>query len=271
KRLNHVNSEIESVGGVLLQTDKSGKFAVLSKDEFSCRVNEAMKALFKPCSTDLKRVKKEIVNRLQACDLNKLARQITSVRQDTCTKKFLVKDHKVNYPLRVVLNEIGSWQNVISSFLQKCLAHVRIETSLSIKNSEELLEQIGKFHGTKRYIGSLDIKDLYYSINKTILFNRFRNMLELDLVGFQSRAGIAIEDFLFLLQKYLTCNVLKQEETLMTQKDGICIGSKIAPILSEVYLNVLDCVGAAIMEQKGKDNVYTTRYVDDILICTKDE
>lgn len=62
----------------------------------------------------------------------------------------------------------------------------------------------------------------------------------------------------------------KLGDDLVRQSDGVCIGSKIAPFLSEVYLNTLDCVGTKLLE-KGKDNLYIGRYVDDIFICATHE
>lgn len=57
-------------------------------------------------------------------------------------------------------------------------------------------------------------------------------------------------------------------DPLITQSDGMCIGSKIALFLSAVYSNTLNCVGTKIIEQKGKDKLYISRYVDDVLSST---
>lgn len=72
----------------------------------------------------------------------------------------------------MVLNELGSWQNVASPFLQKGFPHTRIEISLSLRNSDELLKQLSGFHRKMCYIGSIGEKALYSTINEALLLTR---------------------------------------------------------------------------------------------------
>lgn len=83
---------------------------------------------------------------------------------------------------------------------------------------------------------SMDIKDLYYSLENTRLMQRVREALELNLVKFQSGSGISVESFLTILEFYLKSTVVEYEGRKYIQKEGVCIGSSVAPILAEVYL-----------------------------------
>lgn len=75
------------------------------------------------------------------------------------------------------------------------------------------------------------------------LLANLRHFLEYNLVGFQLRARIAIDGFLHMLEKYLSRSAVELGDTFVMHSGGVCIRYKMAPFLSEVYLNTLDCVG----------------------------
>lgn len=58
---------------------------------------------------------------------------------------------------------------------------------------------------------------------------------------------MAVVDLLRILERYLNSNVLEHDGVVMTQKEGICIGSAVAPFLAKLYLNTLDQKGAAFI------------------------
>lgn len=51
----------------------------------------------------------------------------------------------------------------------------------------------------------------------------------------------------------------KINEDLFLQKSGICIGLKVAPVLSEVYLRVIDMAVVEAMEAVPKESVLVRR------------
>lgn len=95
-------------------------------------------------------------------------------------------------------------------------------------NSEELIEKIDGFHDKKCWLLSLNIEDLYYSLKMDFLFFRLRKALEAGLVHFQSAAGNAVDDFFELIKLFLTTNVTVFWGAIMTQKEGVCMGSGIS-------------------------------------------
>ncbi|CAN7948656.1 unnamed protein product [Ixodes hexagonus] len=86
---------------------------------------------------------------------------------------------------------------------------------------------------------SLDIKDLYYSLDSVLLLERVRELLEKNLVSFQAKAGISVDAVLELLTCYLKATVLDFNGDCYIQRKGVCIGSAVAPVLTEFYLNAL--------------------------------
>ncbi|KAH8009188.1 hypothetical protein HPB51_012686 [Rhipicephalus microplus] len=87
---------------------------------------------------------------------------------------------------------------------------------------------------------------------------------EFGEVNFQNKHGIFVNNFLELLKVYLESTEISHQEGTYVQKAGICIGSAVAPVLSDILL--------AAFDQRLKDElshldvVRTFRYVDEYLI-----
>ncbi|CAN7990421.1 unnamed protein product [Ixodes hexagonus] len=116
----------------------------------------------------------------------------------------------------------------------------------------------------------MDIKDLYYSLEPKTLLVRVRQFLENNLVRFQAQSGIAVADFLKILELYLQATVVRHDERVFIQKRGISIGSAVAPVLSEIYLSFLDLKLHDLIRNCSPSVVLVRRYVDDLLFCSTD-
>ncbi|CAN7996196.1 unnamed protein product [Ixodes hexagonus] len=118
---------------------------------------------------------------------------------------------------------------------------------------------------------SLDIKDLYYSLDSVLLLERVRELLEENLVSFQAKAGISVGAVLELLTCYLKATVLDFNGDCYIQRKGVCIGSAVAPVLTEFYLNALDRKITEFVGSLGVGGVLVRRFVDDILVCAPNQ
>lgn len=76
----------------------------------------------------------------------------------------------------------------------------------------------------------MDLKDLCYPPENTRLMQSVKEALELNLVKFQSDSGIPVERFLTILEFYPKSMVVEYEERMCIQRDGVYIGSSVAPI-----------------------------------------
>uniref|UniRef100_A0A147BDN4 Putative reverse transcriptase n=1 Tax=Ixodes ricinus TaxID=34613 RepID=A0A147BDN4_IXORI len=268
REVNEVKMELQTKSLKLLETDKSGRFAVLPMAVFKKKTETAMDTLFSEWVGNIGKLKRNICAVLNEDELKDVAKCITSATNPTLSIKFFLKDHKPEMPLRAVINESGTWQKVVSKFLQKGLGYACLENSLSLRNSNELIDSLEIHHGRRCSVLSMDIKDLYYSLENTRLMQRVREALELNLVKFQSGSGISVESFLTILEFYLKSTVVDYEGRKYIQKEGVCIGSSVAPILAEVYLNSLDRAVHDNLQELSPGTAIVRRYVDDILICT---
>lgn len=93
----------------------------------------------------------------------------------------------------------------------------------------------------------------------------------IDTLGytkFQDVCKCSISSFVNLLKLYLHGAFIEYGDSVYEQKDGIAIGSCIAPVLSDLFLSVGDRKLAALF---GETNITTCfRYVDDYLVCMKE-
>ncbi|CAN7976939.1 unnamed protein product, partial [Ixodes persulcatus] len=130
---------------------------------------------------------------------------------------------------------------------------------------------ISPLHRSPCTLMSLDIKDLYYSLNSVLLLERVRELLEKNLVSFQAKAGISVDALMELLTCYLKATVLNFNGDCYIQRKGVCIGSAVAPVLTEFYLNALDKKITDFVGSLGVERVLVRRFVDDILVCAPNQ
>ena len=84
---------------------------------------------------------------------------------------------------------------------------------------------------------------------------------------FRSSSGVNVDSFLELLSFYLTHTYVLFEGDLYVQKKGIRIGSRVAPVLCDIFLS--SCDNAILEKLRGDDKNMIFRYVDDFLIFSE--
>lgn len=77
-----------------------------------------------------------------------------------------------------------------------------------------------------------------------------------------------MDSFLAVLDYYLQSTIVEYQGKKYLQKEGVCIGSSVAPALAEIYLNSLDCIVSDKLQELTSESCFVKRYVDDILICS---
>ncbi|XP_040067048.1 uncharacterized protein LOC120840526, partial [Ixodes scapularis] len=262
--INAAAKKLEKESLRLLQTDKSGMFGVLPETVFGGKADEALSALFIEWKGNIKKIKKNIVEILKEDEMDDLAKQVVNQKRSSLSLFFFfLKDHKPDMSFRTVINKFGTWQCSVSKVSQRRLNVIQLEGSLSLRNSEALIDVLEGFHGRQCTVMSMDIKDLYYSLEKVRLMQRVRQVLELNLVNFQYRTGIAVDSFLSLLDLYLQATIVEYNGQKYVQRDGVCIGSSVAPMLAEIYLNTLDSCVSETLQKNNLNGGIVKRYVDD--------
>ncbi|KAH9378446.1 hypothetical protein HPB48_018156 [Haemaphysalis longicornis] len=75
-------------------------------------------------------------------------------------------------------------------------------------------------------------------------------------IRFQNAAGVSVSGFLELLSFCLRSTFIQYDGKPWLQREGICIGSRIAPILGDLFLSKLDNIVAGCL-----DNMTVVRVV----------
>ncbi|KAG0421490.1 hypothetical protein HPB47_002616, partial [Ixodes persulcatus] len=82
---------------------------------------------------------------------------------------------------------------------------------------------------------------MYYNLDVHCLLESVSNAIdENGMCKFQNASGVSVKGFLSLLDLYLRSTLVEYEGKIYIQKAGVCIGSCLAPILSEIFLMYVD-------------------------------
>lgn len=88
---------------------------------------------------------------------------------------------------------------------------------------------------------SVDVQDLFYSVPQNQLLVCVKESIEDNGdVSFQNTISVSIDNFMSLLQFYLNSTFIVFDDQPFLQRDGICIGSCVAPILCDIFLAKVD-------------------------------
>ncbi|KAM7287717.1 uncharacterized protein ISCGN_031408 [Ixodes scapularis] len=221
----------------LLEADKTGVFVVMNESNFGEKVELAIKKNFvlvnkRPSGTLRSEVK-------DICRSNNLSSLLT--RMSAPANQYLKGKH---------------------------LAAVPLDQPFRVGSSQELLPALQLLHtsGPGTTFFSLDISDMYYSLDFNILLDAVEKAITTQgIVEFQNSSGIPLSAFLQLIRVYLRSTMVEHDGKIYLQKSGVCIGSCLAPSLSEVYLSFVD---QAVKEQLDSvaPGTQVFRYMDDYLV-----
>lgn len=135
----------------------------------------------------------------------------------------------------------------------------------NIPNSDELVSFLKLSNPGACQFFSIDVEDLYYSMPFDDLLKSVRLCItnENDGIKFRNSCGLSVSTFLEILSVYLQSTFVEWKGKFYRQKTGVCIGSKVAPVLSSIYLGGID---KKINENLGAAATKIVRYVDDFLV-----
>ncbi|CAN8022615.1 unnamed protein product [Ixodes persulcatus] len=153
----------------------------------------------------------------------------------------------------------------MAAFIQKQLAPLDVGDPFRVANSEVVCDFLIDNEAKKWSAFSVDVEDLFYSLPQDQLLASVRDCIETNgKLGFRNSSGLAMDDVLEMLQFYLNSMVVGWNNSFFLQKQGVCIGSCVAPILSDIYLSGIDRAVACALGASTVKRVF--RYVDDFLV-----
>ena len=147
-------------------------------------------------------------------------------------------------PFRPIVNETRTWQFVLGEFLQISLNKLNLNDPYRVSNSEAVVSILQKYHNSDVNFCSFDAVDMFYNLDHEILIESITDAIEeYGAINFQNDSHISINDFLRLISVYLKSSIIeienevdnKTKKIYYKQKSGVCIGSKIASNLSDLF------------------------------------
>lgn len=126
--------------------------------------------------------------------------------------------------LRAVIDECSTWQKSVSKFLQDGLKDANLDKSLFLGNSNELISILKVNQGTKCSVLSLQIKDLFYSLEKNRLMKRGTDALKCNLVQFRFQTAISTDSLGVIREYYHQSTVVGYEETRLCRTKACALG-----------------------------------------------
>lgn len=167
-------------------------------------------------------------------------------------------------PFRSIVSEKGSWQFLISQYLQKHLSALQVEDPFATKTSGDVVSYL-QSNDPIGYAFSVDVEDLFYSVPHDELFVAVRECIERNgEVSFRNSAGVPADSFISLLEFYLQATFITFNDDYYIQRQGICTGSCVAPTLCNIFLAAIDRSLNHVFNNQGVLKAF--RYVDDFLI-----
>jgi hypothetical protein len=267
-------------GDRVLEADKESRLVVIDGPEYETRSLEAINKNFKPISARINNLVKdrdraiEIFGHMEKAELKgSWKSRIALSTLDKYLKVFFsVKTHKTEpFPFRAIVDSGGTWQYVLETFLLKGLDLFDVNDSFAVKNTTEAVEGISQFHNIPDMkAASFDASDMYFNMSHTIIMEIVKEQIvKFGVTEFVSKTGMEVFEFLELLEICLRTSVIKFDlnNELYIQKSGICIGSRIAPKIADLFTAKINKAIAGEFEVEiSKGMIKFFKYVDDYLV-----
>lgn len=125
--------------------------------------------------------------------------------------------------------------------------------------SEELSGSLAMF--------SVDIKDFYFSLQQDLLGEAVGEAIDTHGdIRFQNAWGINTSNFIEALTFYRSSTIIVYNDALYVQKDGVCVRSCLAPILSDLLLASFHRKLRQLLKPLRTNVTKISRFFDDFLV-----
>ena len=116
-----------------------------------------------------------------------------------------------------------------------------MEDPFIVVNSAAVISDLEALHGKPQALCSLDIEDMYYSINSAKAVEAVEKaVFNQGIKHLESEWGMSWTSLREIMHTYLSSTAVQFEDKTYLQKKGVCIGSKIAPRLTDIYMASLN-------------------------------
>ena len=173
----------------------------------------------------------------------------------------LPKIHKTGKQMRIISSSLYEPTSKVSDFVLKKFKQIDYKSPFSVANSVELCSRLKNVRiNSDEILISFDVKSLFPSIMKQHVISELETLLNSQLMD-NNEKDIYIE----MIKLVLSQNYSTFRDQTYQQTDGLSIGNKLSPMLSELFMKRF--------EDDIKDATWFPRvwirYIDDIFAIVK--
>ena len=262
----------------LVPLDKGNGIAVLNTDDYYTKLNAIIdsdkfaKVTFLDDEMLLHHPIVKQQNKLK-CYLNKHVKPHVDCKTfdfinpigSNCGKLYgTAKVHKQGTPLRPIVASHGTSEYNLAKYLNQFITPI-IDTEFSVQSNSQLIDAISKYQfSPDSKLVSFDIENLFTNVpmDETI------NIACEKVYNGDGLKPPFNQDVFRNLLKFATGGIFSFNDTLYVQRDGLAMGSPLAPTLSNLFVGSLE---RKYLKQSCRNVKFYARYVDDILVMFEDD
>uniref|UniRef100_A0A7I4YDH9 Reverse transcriptase domain-containing protein n=1 Tax=Haemonchus contortus TaxID=6289 RepID=A0A7I4YDH9_HAECO len=180
----------------------------------------------------------------------------TSVYSHSTEKAFLTQGHKLNALC------VGGPTDRISWFLNKIVGQLLRYVPAHLPNTNEFLDRLRSCRLQENcVVESFDVTALYTNVNNNEALQAVSEMLdehETEIVTF----GLSKVHIVALIKECLNCNIFKWSGHYFSQKRGLAMGQRLAPVLAICFMSR---IGRPVLARMP---IVYCRYIDHCCVIT---
>uniref|UniRef100_A0A7I4Z6L7 Reverse transcriptase domain-containing protein n=1 Tax=Haemonchus contortus TaxID=6289 RepID=A0A7I4Z6L7_HAECO len=185
----------------------------------------------------------------------------------------LIKTHKLSnggeksanasdYKIRPIISCVGGPTDRISWFLNRIVGQLLRYVPSHLPNTNEFLDRLRSCRLQENcVVESFDVTALYTNVNNNEALQAVSEMLdehETEIVTF----GLSKVHIMALIKECLNCNIFKWSGQYFSQKRGLTMGQRLAPVLAICFMGRIERPVIARMP------IMYCRYIDDCCVIT---
>ena len=271
EELRQAAKELRENGDIVIRrADKTSSYVILDTDTYLKKMEDLLGDVSK-----FEKLKRDPTDALKV-KTNKIIDSANAVVGDVHFSKITgeynagyaygnVKVHKKDNPLRPIIAQVTTPTYRLAKRLNSLLSPY-MPTQHSLKSSEELIDLL-RNRDVNGVLASLDVESLFTNVPVEATIN-----IILDNV-YSGNILPPLKISRNVLEKLLRVCTLESpfrgpDGTLYRQKDGVAMGSPLGPLFANFYMCHIE--NQVLQQRDIRPDLYV-RYVDDILVCVRDE
>ena len=255
---------------IITRADKGNKIVILDRDTYINKAEILLndRTVYKKLSSNPLKSAQNFFNRelkLILRDNPDLIKRFHSYLPKLSYFYGLPKIHKLHMPLRPIISNIDCISYNLSKWISKTLSSFVGDISNShIKNSSDFVDKIRHLDLNNKIMVSFDVVSLFTKVPVELTLTWLKVHLENNLMSLP----INIDNFFKLIKLCLECSHFTFNGDFYTQISGLCMGSPLSPILSNLFMELFEIRFLPLILPAD----YTwIRYVDDIFAVLPSE